>query len=266
MTSEWIDPELSAEEDAEVKRKRREQSDRQSRKLGEKLLQGWCMLEETCPAGCLVPLMRSRQGREYCVSCELYVEEIEEKMQAAKQQAAQQQAKPVVQDLEEVSEPRCQIEHTDEHAAAPAAAQQTTTTSTTETVASSSSFSSFPMPVHFPSPAAQPESLVHPVHPFPNTTGLAPPQHDHHHHHHDQHHPHHHEQPHHHHHEQHHHHHQHQLAHGHVEAALATLYNKMEETRQRLAATPAAQCAPLVGVIAECARAIEALHSLSNGL
>ena len=54
MSSEWIDPELSAEEDAEVKRKRREQSDRQSRKLGEKLLQGWCMLEETCPAGCLV--------------------------------------------------------------------------------------------------------------------------------------------------------------------------------------------------------------------
>jgi uncharacterized Zn finger protein (UPF0148 family) len=38
-----------------VKRKRREASDRQSRKLGEKLLQGWCMLEETCPAGCLVP-------------------------------------------------------------------------------------------------------------------------------------------------------------------------------------------------------------------
>jgi hypothetical protein len=54
MSSEWIDPELSAEEDAEVKRQRREQSDRQSRKLGEKLLQGWCMLEETCPAGCLV--------------------------------------------------------------------------------------------------------------------------------------------------------------------------------------------------------------------
>ncbi len=189
-------------------------------------------------------------------------------MQAAKQQAGQQQAKPaLVQDMEEACEPRCQIEHTDEHAAA---AQQTTTTSSsaTEAVASSSSFASFPMPVHFPSPAAQPESLVHPMHPFPNT-GLAPPQHDHHHnHHHDQHHHHHHEQPHHnHHHEQHHHHHhQHQLAHGHVEAALSTLYNKMEEARQRLAATPAAQCAPLVGVITECARAIEALHSLSNGL
>lgn len=180
-------------------------------------------------------------------------------MQAAKQQAAQQQAKPaVVQDLEEACEPRCQIEHTDEHAAA---AQQTTTTSSTSTTeaVASSSFASFPVPVHFPSPAAQPESLVHPMHPFPNT-GLAPPQHDHHHnHHHDQHHPHHHEQ-------HHHHHHQHQLAHGHVEAALATLYNKMEEARQRLAATPAAQCAPLVSVITECARAIEALHSLSNGL
>lgn len=180
-------------------------------------------------------------------------------MQAAKQQAQAQQAKPAVQDLEEVSEPRCQIEHSDEatctsestSTAAPVLQQAV---STTETASSSlASFSSFPAPVHFPTPAAQPESLVQSSggHPYPNT-GLAPPQHD-------QYHPHQHQHQHH----DHHHPHQHVHVNGHVEAALATLYHKMEEARQRLAVTPVAQSAPLVVLISECARAIQALQSLN---
>lgn len=58
--SEWTDPEHA--EDAERKRQRREQSDRQSSLLGQKLLQGWCMLEETCPAGCLVPTLSLKKS------------------------------------------------------------------------------------------------------------------------------------------------------------------------------------------------------------
>jgi hypothetical protein len=47
---------------------------------------------------------------------------------------------------------------------------------------------------------------------------------------------------------------------------LATLYNKMEEARQRLAEAPVSHCTQLMGVIAECARTIEALYSLATKL
>jgi len=85
-------PELEA---SELERKRRDDS---SRQMGQLLLQGWCMLEETCSAGCLVcpsslspplilrpfilespqqvPLMRNKQGREYCVSCACFCDEM----------------------------------------------------------------------------------------------------------------------------------------------------------------------------------------------
>lgn len=37
--------------------------------MGNLLLQGWAMLEETCP-DCNVPIMRSRSKEEICVVCE----------------------------------------------------------------------------------------------------------------------------------------------------------------------------------------------------
>jgi len=42
--------------------------------MAEKLLLGWCMLSECCTSpGCAVPLLRDKQGRLYCVSCDSYV-------------------------------------------------------------------------------------------------------------------------------------------------------------------------------------------------
>lgn len=38
--------------------------------LGEKLLQGWVMLSDTCGTCRYVPLMRTRDGKSLCVSCD----------------------------------------------------------------------------------------------------------------------------------------------------------------------------------------------------
>ena len=54
-------------------------ADDDASKMAEKLLQGWTMLAEYCPMeGCLAPLMRSREGRRYCVSHEMFVMSPEE--------------------------------------------------------------------------------------------------------------------------------------------------------------------------------------------
>ncbi|KAF9949746.1 hypothetical protein BGZ72_008508 [Mortierella alpina] len=62
---------------------RREQNERASRLMGEKMLQGWTMLQEPCPnAGCYgVPLMRSREKKEFCVVCETYNQRDQEQEQ-----------------------------------------------------------------------------------------------------------------------------------------------------------------------------------------
>eukprot|EP01089_Gocevia_fonbrunei_P014563 TRINITY_DN400_c0_g1_i2.p1 TRINITY_DN400_c0_g1~~TRINITY_DN400_c0_g1_i2.p1 ORF type:complete len:232 (+),score=46.14 TRINITY_DN400_c0_g1_i2:63-758(+) len=55
-------------------RARREKADRDSSKMAEKLLLGWCMLNDYCSKnGCAVPLLRDRSGGIYCVSCDSYV-------------------------------------------------------------------------------------------------------------------------------------------------------------------------------------------------
>jgi hypothetical protein len=42
--------------------------------IAEKLLEGWTLLAEYCPMeGCLAPLMRSRDGRRYCVAHDMFV-------------------------------------------------------------------------------------------------------------------------------------------------------------------------------------------------
>ncbi|KGG51452.1 hypothetical protein DI09_34p30 [Mitosporidium daphniae] len=49
-------------------------TDRFSEALGEKLLQGWAMLDSSCPKCPSIPLMRPRNSEElYCVSCKAYI-------------------------------------------------------------------------------------------------------------------------------------------------------------------------------------------------
>jgi len=47
--------------------------------IAEKLLQGWTMLAEYCPVeGCQTPLMRSREGKRFCVAHDMFVMSPEE--------------------------------------------------------------------------------------------------------------------------------------------------------------------------------------------
>ncbi|RUS21985.1 hypothetical protein BC937DRAFT_90745 [Endogone sp. FLAS-F59071] len=57
--------------DEEVQ-KRREQSAKASQLIGQKLLQGWAMVNEVCPSdGCYgIPLLRNRSKQLYCVICQ----------------------------------------------------------------------------------------------------------------------------------------------------------------------------------------------------
>ncbi|KAF9927923.1 hypothetical protein FBU30_002761 [Linnemannia zychae] len=49
----------------------REQSERVSRMMGQRMLQGWTMLQDICPNPSCggIPLMRSREKKEMCVAC-----------------------------------------------------------------------------------------------------------------------------------------------------------------------------------------------------
>ncbi|KAF9213980.1 hypothetical protein BGZ59_004535 [Podila verticillata] len=60
------------EEEIKAREAKREQSERASRLIGQKMLQGWAMLQDPCPnADCHgVPLLRNREKKEYCVVCE----------------------------------------------------------------------------------------------------------------------------------------------------------------------------------------------------
>ncbi|KAG9326962.1 hypothetical protein KVV02_001912 [Mortierella alpina] len=62
------------EEELKEREARREQSERASRLIGQKMLQGWAMLQDPCPnAACHgVPLLANREKKEYCVVCENY--------------------------------------------------------------------------------------------------------------------------------------------------------------------------------------------------
>lgn len=56
--------------DREAAAARRAESDRISAALGQKMLQGWAMLDAYCPV-CNTPLVRSRDGRLFCVGCDM---------------------------------------------------------------------------------------------------------------------------------------------------------------------------------------------------
>ncbi|XP_024526391.1 Sjoegren syndrome/scleroderma autoantigen 1-like isoform X2 [Selaginella moellendorffii] len=49
-----------------------ERSEGASALIAAKMLQGWALLGEHCPA-CLTPLMRNKEKRMYCVSCQQWV-------------------------------------------------------------------------------------------------------------------------------------------------------------------------------------------------
>ncbi|KAF9117107.1 hypothetical protein BGX27_003569 [Mortierella sp. AM989] len=61
-------------DEVKARESKREQNEKASRLMGQKMLQGWTMLQESCSnPGCnSVPLMRSREKKDYCVVCEKY--------------------------------------------------------------------------------------------------------------------------------------------------------------------------------------------------
>ncbi|KAG0254908.1 hypothetical protein BGZ95_005909 [Linnemannia exigua] len=61
-----------SEDEVKERESKREQSERASRLIGQKMLQGWAMLQDPCPnLSCHgVPLLRNREKKEYCVVCE----------------------------------------------------------------------------------------------------------------------------------------------------------------------------------------------------
>ncbi|CAO3565843.1 unnamed protein product [Mortierella alpina] len=63
-----------SEEELKEREARREQSERASRLIGQKMLQGWAMLQDPCPNPAChgVPLLANREKKEYCVVCENY--------------------------------------------------------------------------------------------------------------------------------------------------------------------------------------------------
>ncbi|KAG9062605.1 hypothetical protein KI688_004907 [Linnemannia hyalina] len=63
-----------SEDEVKERESKREQSERASRLIGQKMLQGWAMLQDPCPnLSCHgVPLLRNREKKEYCVVCDNY--------------------------------------------------------------------------------------------------------------------------------------------------------------------------------------------------
>ncbi|KAI8927006.1 hypothetical protein BC831DRAFT_511220 [Entophlyctis helioformis] len=56
-------------ETARINQERRELSDRASRLIGQRMLQGWAILQDECAACPSIPLVRSRQKQTLCVIC-----------------------------------------------------------------------------------------------------------------------------------------------------------------------------------------------------
>ncbi|KAF9416037.1 hypothetical protein BGZ94_010312 [Podila epigama] len=67
---------LSAEE-LRVQEQRREQNERATRLIGQKMLQGWALLQDPCPnPGCNgVLLLQSPDKRDFCVVCDKYLDD-----------------------------------------------------------------------------------------------------------------------------------------------------------------------------------------------
>ena len=69
---------------------RRKRSDLASTAIAAKLLEGWALLNDYCPMdGCMCPLMRNRQKKLFCVSCDLFVVRAGDVEQHAAQRASE---------------------------------------------------------------------------------------------------------------------------------------------------------------------------------
>lgn len=64
-----MEEDLAAEEQ---RRQRAAQMDRASALIGQRMLQGWAMLDMSCPQ-CYSPIMRDRQRQLWCVACDMRV-------------------------------------------------------------------------------------------------------------------------------------------------------------------------------------------------
>ncbi|KAJ2304983.1 hypothetical protein H4R23_005455, partial [Coemansia sp. Cherry 401B] len=64
-------PNIVDEKAAEMRRRKREQGDAASERIGKRLLQGWAMVDRTCPGEmCFgVPLVQDREKMQECVIC-----------------------------------------------------------------------------------------------------------------------------------------------------------------------------------------------------
>ena len=47
-------------------------SDEAASRLSSKLLQGWCMLDQSCDK-CYTPIMRDKEKNDYCCGCQAYI-------------------------------------------------------------------------------------------------------------------------------------------------------------------------------------------------
>lgn len=65
-------------ENEEIRMNRREQTDKATALLGEKMLQGWTLLGEECPnTSCFaIPLVQNREKQKYCVNCGHFVKHV----------------------------------------------------------------------------------------------------------------------------------------------------------------------------------------------
>jgi len=71
-----------------------------SKKLGEKLLEGWIMMKEGCPDCESVPLMKSKKGEILCVACDKFFKNPNQKGSAPKTTGSKPQETPTKQKIE----------------------------------------------------------------------------------------------------------------------------------------------------------------------
>ncbi|XP_026194307.1 hormone receptor 4-like [Cyclospora cayetanensis] len=81
----------------------------ESELLAEKLLQGWTMLGDVCPSCGRVPLMRRKEGGDWCVACKSFMPSAaplqqQQQQQEQTQQEQQHQHQDAVEDAQESSD------------------------------------------------------------------------------------------------------------------------------------------------------------------
>ncbi|CAD8046480.1 unnamed protein product [Paramecium primaurelia] len=84
-------------------------ADEASKKIGQLLLQGWTMLNESC-IECLQPIMKSKQGVKLCVQCNREEKQDQSKIIEPKSQVQQQKEISTQLPVQQVQLQNCQIQ------------------------------------------------------------------------------------------------------------------------------------------------------------